>query len=123
MDDFGHPARASDIESSIERLDFDPRYFTICAEVEGALVGYARFHMLSVLHTTEPWVQVVILVTAVQHRGKGVATAMLRAGEDWGRSHGATIAMLTSGTSRTVTHAFYERHGWQRTGFRFVKSL
>jgi len=56
------------------------------------------------------------MYVAARHRGTGVAPALLQTAETFAKTHGAAELTLWSDTRFSRAHAFYERHGFLRTG-------
>jgi GNAT superfamily N-acetyltransferase len=67
--------------------------------------------------------EVNLLVTASQFRGKGYGTLLLNYAEELGRATECDRVILHSRADRTDAHAFYERVGFDRYGPTFVKQL
>jgi GNAT superfamily N-acetyltransferase len=47
-------------------------------------------------------------------RGKGVASALLNAAKDFGRSTNSKWLMLQTGATNAAAQALYEKNGWQK---------
>ena len=56
-----------------------------------------------------------------EHRGSGLGADLMRWAIDESRRRGCALVQLTSDTSRTEAHRFYERLGFEasHTGFKF----
>ena len=46
---------------------------------------------------------------------------MVKAIEEWARSHGCKRVTVTTGLHRAGAHQFYERLGFEHTGRRYAK--
>jgi len=62
--------------------------------------------------------EILNLAVALQHRRQGYAAALLSAAIKAFESDGAEFAYLEVRQSNTAGIAFYERHGFERTGLR-----
>ncbi len=64
--------------------------------------------------------QIEAVRVAESTRGSGLGTALFRWAHEWGREHGATLAQLTTDSSRTDAHRFYDRLGYlpSHVGFK-----
>ena len=61
---------------------------------------------------------------AAKLAGRGVATRLMEAVEQWGRDHGAVLASLDTWAHSTQSVPFYEqRMGYQRASIIFEKRL
>jgi GNAT superfamily N-acetyltransferase len=64
------------------------------------------------------------LGTAMAHRRRGVATALVEAAEEWGRSKGAAVSILDTYADSPVSVPFWEeRMGYARRAIIFQKTL
>jgi GNAT superfamily N-acetyltransferase len=64
-----------------------------------------------------------MLVVAESERGGGVGTLLVAAAEERLRALGCGLIEVTSNMKRMRAHAFYERLGFERTSYRFGKTL
>ena len=60
------------------------------------------------------------LVTAEAHRSKGYGKVLLSYVEKWGRK-GCSSIVLTSAFPRIDAHRFYEREGFNKVSYSFIK--
>lgn len=54
------------------------------------------------------------MFTPVPHRGKGVATAVLKELESWARESGAKSCILETGIANPEAISLYQKHGYER---------
>lgn len=89
------------------------------ADVDGALAGFctAYLDLVSVRMGQRAWLNELAVDPA--RRSQGIGKALLDAGKDWARAHGATHLLLDSATARLDAHRFYvrEQPSWQATCF------
>lgn len=84
-----------------------------------ALAGVAV--CTNLYHGRHVWVY--DLVTAGAARSKGYGARLLAFVEDFARENGCDTVALSSGFARVDAHRFYEREGYNKTSFVFVKRL
>lgn len=70
----------------------------------------------------EKHVYVYDLVTAEAHRSKGYGNVLLSYVEKWGKEEGCSSIVLTSAFPRIDAHRFYEREGFNKVSYSFIKS-
>ena len=63
------------------------------------------------------------LVTAEAHRSKGYGEKLLSHIHDLARAENCEAVALSSAFAREGAHRFYEREGYERTGYTFRKRL
>ena len=105
----------------------------LVAEMEGQVVGYlearveqpvegSRFQINPDLGETRLFINYVVTATAFWRRG--VATRLVEAAEEWGRSRGATVAICDTHIGSPVSVPFWEeRMGYRRRAVIFRKPL
>ncbi|ACU75398.1 GCN5-related N-acetyltransferase [Catenulispora acidiphila DSM 44928] len=91
---------------------------TLLAEVDGIVVGSISATLLEPIETAERQVQsdfsrqrlhIDSLDVLTAHRRGGVGTALMKAAEAWGRSHGAEVIILETELNNPLSMAFYEK--------------
>jgi GNAT superfamily N-acetyltransferase len=96
----------------------------LVAEGTGApLAGLATLHVTPVLHRPRPVGRITSLVVDTALRGQGLGRRLVEAAESWLAAQGCGLVEVTSNLRRTDAHAFYERIGYERTSYRFQKTL
>ena len=86
--------------------------------VENPLTGELAATMLGVCfgdfcESCNPVMVIENVVTRSDMRGMGIARAMFREMEDWGRSKQAVYAILCSSNHRHEAHSFYKAIGYE----------
>ncbi len=118
-----YPADGATIQRRLSRLHADASYESWVATRDDAVIGFAAGHLVHPIDEDNPAAQLIALVTAPQHEGTGVGSALVEHFETWALAVGARRLLVTSGSHRVETHAFYLRRGYTRTGTRFGKLL
>lgn len=88
-----------------------PATFTMVAEHDGALIGYATAHPTYETGHAERGLYVGDVYVDPAHRRQGVARALLAAVAAAGRVQGAQHLWLTAQESNHAAHALYRRLG------------
>lgn len=91
--------------------------------VRGELIGLVTLHVTPVLHRPRPVGRITLLVVAEAARGQGVGAALVAAAERRLAAKGCGLVEVTSNRKRLRAHAFYEKLGYERTSYRFARSL
>lgn len=90
---------------------------------QGRVIGVITTNVMTVLHRPRPVGRISMLVVAEAVRGGGIGAALVAAAERRLRERGCGLVEVTSNARRERAHAFYERLGYERTSFRFAKTL
>ena len=119
----GHPTEAAPIVSYWDEWAAGGDAAVVAVAGDGSLMGVATLHHMRVLHRPRPVGRITALVVDERVRGQGIGRALVAAAERTLRSAGCGLLEVTSNMRRVEAHAFYERLGYERTSFRFMKVL
>ena len=104
------------LEATAEKLRaavLDPGQCVLVAEeADGVLSGYIHLEDYDTLYF--PHMKNILgIIVLPEYRRKGIASALLAAGEAWARETGAAGIRLDSGIERVGAHACYRKNGYQ----------
>lgn len=89
----------------------------------GRLLGMSMLHRTDVLHRPRPIGRISALVVDARHQGTGIGRALVAASEAYHAAAGCGLVEVTSNLRRSAAHAFYEHLDYERTSFRFARSV
>ena len=121
--DLGYPTTAAEMTDRLEMILSDPNYITVVAEFNGEVVGVAGATIARYYEKDGLYSRLVVLAVSSTARGLGIGRQLVEAVERWSTGKGARECFVNSGLHRSEAHGFYERCGYPRNGFRFVKQL
>ncbi len=105
----------------IGRFHADRNYHLLVGELDGAPVASVTAVVVENLtHNTRPYALIENVVTHRDHRGKGVAFALMERAAQIAKEAGCYKIMLLTGSKLDSTLRFYERCGFNsvdKTGF------
>lgn len=119
----GYPTGEAAMRERMRAILADANYETLVAEAAGRVIGYAGMTWKWSWVEDERRGELLSLVIDPEARGGGVGAALMAASEEWMRERGAGAVHLTTALHREGAHRFYERIGYARTGFRYVKKV
>ena len=119
--ELGYEASEADVAERM-RLLFENGLPPLVADDEG-IVGCLTLWITQVLHRPRPVGRISLLVVAEAMRGRGIGQALVTAAEARLAERGCGLIEVTSNLRRERAHVFYERLGYERTSFRFGKTL
>jgi predicted N-acetyltransferase YhbS len=119
--EFGYPSSAPALLDRLELLGDDPDSRVLVAALGDEVVGVGAVHMFHILEGNAPLAILVDLIVAGTQRRRGVGATLTQALEREALARGCFGMIVYSGSSRTESHAFYRRVGYEQTGTRFLK--
>ena len=121
--ELGYPTTAEAMRDRLTAILSDPGYATFVADTDGDVVGVAGAALSRYYEKDGLYCRLVVLAVSSTARGMGIGGQLVQAIESWSAARGAREVVVNSGMHRGEAHRFYERCGYSRTGFRFIKQL
>ena len=106
----------------LEYFDKNDDWVTFVAIDEDDVVGFIGVKKNSLSYGIEGYnSEIKALAVSDKVRNKGVGTALIKSAEDWSLSHGVDVIRLTCSLNRTGSHTFYEKNGYRKISYAFIK--
>jgi GNAT superfamily N-acetyltransferase len=121
--ELGYPTTSEAMKERLSMILADPSYATFVADTGGTVVGVAGASLGRYYEKDGIYSRLVVLVVSSAAQGMGLGGQLVQAIERWSADQSAREVVVNSGLHRVEAHGFYERCGYSRTGFRFVKPL
>jgi GNAT superfamily N-acetyltransferase len=120
----GYELAAADAAQRLTRILARHDQQFIVADVDARVVAWAHAVVVDYVDT-ELFVRIAGLVVDRDHRRMGVGRALLTRAEAWAAEQGCSLVRLSSTSTRTAAHRFYESVGYTniKTQLSFIKSL
>ncbi len=110
--------------AALKRLSADPNQHLVVAVREGRVVGTLQLSIIPGLSRRGSTRSVIEAVRVhADERGSGLGTRLIEWAIDASRRQGCRLVQLTSDTTRTDAHRFYERLGFQASHVGFKLQL
>jgi GNAT superfamily N-acetyltransferase len=119
----GYPSDASQVLARMRRVQDDPDIRMFVAESDAGVIGMIGVMVFPAFHRDGLHGYITALAVEEVARGSGAGGALLTAAEAWFAGRGIGKVTLTTAAHREQAHRFYERHGYEFNGRRYVKSL
>lgn len=123
MTELGYPTTVDAMKERLAMILADPRYVTFVADTGRCVIGVAGATLGRYYEKDGTYSHLLVLAVSSEARGHGAGTQLVDAVEDWAVRNGARTVVVNSALHRSGAHGFYERRGYSRTSFRFVKQL
>ena len=110
--------------AAFEAISADPNQMQIVAELDGEVVGTMQLSFLPGIAFRGSWRgQIEAVRISSTLRGQGLGKQMIEWAVERFRERGCTMAQLTSMSTRTDAHRFYEQMGWNKSHVGFKLKL
>jgi GNAT superfamily N-acetyltransferase len=119
----GHECTARQMHQRIQRLREHPDYGVFVAELDGEVVGLVAAQLSFHLSREGRQGRLVSLVVDESHQGEGLRHQLMEHLGDWMRKQEVNRVLINTQLNRHETHEFYRQCGFEKDGYRFVKSL
>lgn len=120
--ELGHPAGAEALAARLERFTSLGEEAMVAIEA-GVVVGIVALSVMQTLHRPTPVGRMSVLVVTEAVRGRGIGRALVAAAEGRLRERGCALVEVTSNMRRGEAHAFYAGLGYERTSYRFFRTI
>jgi ribosomal protein S18 acetylase RimI-like enzyme len=90
---------------------------------QGEVVAVLTTSQMTVLHRPRPVGRISMVVVDEGYRGAGIGSALVAEAERRLAEAGCGLIEVTSNRRRERAHGFYEDRGYERTSYRFAKTL
>jgi GNAT superfamily N-acetyltransferase len=123
ISELGSPTSPEEMQRRVERVRGRSDVTVFVALAEGSIVGMAGLLVTPSFVRSTPDGQIIALVVAETHRGRGIGRELMKRAEAWLADKGVKRVSLTSGLHRASAHAFYRACSYEQTGLRFVHTI
>lgn len=121
--ELGYPTAGEAMADRLAPILSDPHDLTLVAGINGLLVGVAGATLGRYYEKDGNYARLLVLsVASTARSGRGIGSRRVEAVERWALDTGAREIVGNSALHRAEAHGFYERRGYVRTGFRFVRT-
>ena len=119
----GYETRTSEMQMRMETILANKNYATFVAVSKGKVCGMVGTFTRYTYEHNSPSANIIALVVSKEMRGRGVGHALIAAAEkNLAERNIRRVAVLTR-FERKEAHVFYEKLGYTKNGFRFLKEL
>ncbi|MDR3054771.1 MAG: aminoalkylphosphonate N-acetyltransferase [Zoogloeaceae bacterium] len=107
----------------LDNLDNPNVRYRVAVAEAARVVGFISLSLQKHLHHAAIIGEIQELIIEPACRGQNIGQTLLRQMEQIALQAGAVTVELSTGTHRKDAHRFYEREGFLRSHYRFVKEL
>lgn len=118
----GHPIEEGDVRRNLDALARNG-LLPLVATDGNHVIGMCGLSAMVTVHRPAPVGRVSVMIVDEAYRGRGIGALLISEAENRLAHRGCRIIEVTSNMRRDRAHNFYERLGYERTSFRFMKRL
>lgn len=125
MGELGYPTTTKEMELRFNKIDSNPLYNTLLAEIDGKIIGMIGMFIGFGYEKNEDYIRIVALVVDSKYRKQGIGGELIQATEEWAMKKGVKKLALNSGnrSERDGAHHFYTNKGFEGSATGFYKAL
>ena len=119
--ELGYETTESEVSSRLSKLNSNPDYHTLVAEIDNRVVGLLGLHIGLAYEFTDCYGRIICLVVNQHYRKNGIGKQLIARAKEIVIEQGGSAIILNSGTriEREDAHKFYTKNGFiaKSTGF------
>ena len=123
MTQLGYETRTAEMQMRMEAILSNKNYATFVAVNKSKVCGMIGTFTCYTYEHNSPSARILALVVLEEMRGRGVGQALIAAAERDLAQRNIRRVAVDARFERKEAHEFYEKLGYTRNGFRFVKEL
>lgn len=122
--DFIETARFAGLDNDgFEKVLASPSNFILVAEMSGKLMGLITASTRPVVRYPIPIMQIDEFYVDAAYREHGVGGKLMDAMVKIAQDQGVRRIYVESGYKHTLGHRFYEKHGYKKEGYYFLRTI
>lgn len=121
--ELGYVVPAHLVGDRLRRFAENDHRWVLVAEEGGRLIGMLAVSWHEWLCHERPLARITELVVTSTARGQGVGRMLIEEAAALATRRGCELIELTTALRRHEAHAFYEAAGFERTSYRYARSL
>ena len=123
MCELGYETTAAEMEGRLSAILSIPAYQTFVAILDDRVCGMIGTVVQPGYEHNDSGGRILALVISQAVRRRGVGRALMAAAEENFARRGITRVAVDTRLTRADAHKFYQALGYERNGYRFVKSI
>lgn len=120
--ELGHPIEQADVLRNLDTLSATG-LLPLVATYGDRVIGMCGISAMVTVHRPAPVGRVSVMIVEETYRGRGIGAFLVAEAERRLAARGCQIIEVTSNVKRERAHQFYEKLGYERTSYRFMKRL
>lgn len=121
--ELGYSVELFDLTVRVNKMLQNGNYHIFVACDGDKVVGYVGFVTFLAFEIENECIKILALAVSKEKRRLGIGTELLKAVEEYANNNNIEIISLNSGLIRKEAHMFYEKLGYFKKSYGFIKNL
>lgn len=113
----------NELANRIENMCKDENYCIFVAVEEHQVIGFITLHFGLALEISGKLIRIIALAVSHKYQSMGVGKHLIKYSEEYAKKHDVSVIALNSGLKQSGAHAFYEKQGFYKKGYSFLKKI
>ncbi|WP_300627691.1 GNAT family N-acetyltransferase [uncultured Thomasclavelia sp.] len=119
----GYTVSFEEFYTRVLLMSNDENYYILVACNESQVIGFIGLQLGYAFEITGKVMRIIALAVANEYQNKGIGKQLVKESEKFALKDNATVITLNSGLSRLEAHKFYEKQGFYKKGYSFMKKV
>ena len=121
--ELGKNVSVETLEKRIDKMITDDDYKIFVAEIDNETVGFISIHFGLAFEIDGKDLRIIDLAVKEEYQNNGIGTALVKTAEEYAQNNSVAVIGVNSGLQRAVAHKFYEKQGFYKKGYSFIKTI
>ena len=121
--ELGKKVNCDELNSIVSDMLSDESYRIFVGELEGEIVGFIGLHFGLAFEISGKVMRIIALAVKEKNQHCGIGTMLIKKAEECAKENRASVIGVNSGLQRLTAHSFYEKQGFFKKGYSFIKDV
>ena len=113
----------NNVQIRLNKIKKKNNYKTIVAEINKMVVGFVGIERILGYEFDGEYIRLCALAVKKEYRNKGIGKSLIKYIEEYAKHKKINGIVLSSRKQRNESHIFYEKMGYIKKGYSFIKRL
>lgn len=119
--ELGYDVSCDELASRIEDMCKDKNYCIYVAVENKQVIGFIGLHIGLAFEISGKLMRIIALAVSHKYQKMGIGKNLIKYSEKYAKDHNISVITLNSGLTRLGAHEFYEKQGFYKKGYSFLK--
>ncbi len=119
--ELGYDVSCEELANRIENMCKDENYCIFVAVEDNQVVGFIGLHFGLAFEISGKLMRIITLAVSHKYQKMSVGKNLIKYSEKYAKNNNVSVITLNRGLTRLGVHAFYEKQGFYKKGYSFLK--